>query len=378
LLWDPDLPGFGLKVTAGGRKIYVLQYRYQGRQRRYSIGLHGPLTPAEARQEAVRLLGEVAKGADPAAAKQAGRQAPTMAELARRYLEEHGAKKRASSLRHDRANLRNHVLPALGSKQVRAVTRADVARLHHQLRMTPTQANRVLALLSKVFSLAELWGLRPDGSNPCRLVQKFRETKRERFLSSEELGRLGAVLSETEAEGSELPSVVVALRLLIFLGARKSEVLGLKWSDLNLERGVIHLADSKTGPKEIYLNQAAAEILAAAPKQEGNDFVCWGLKPGQPLVGLHRPWARIRKRAELGDCRLHDLRHSHASIAAGAGLSLPLIGRLLGHSQAQTTQRYSHLADDPVRAAAELVGRKLAEAMNKRPTAKVVPMRPKK
>lgn len=373
LVWDSDLKGFGCKITPAGKRIFVLQYRVGGRQRRFTIGQLGALTVDQARREATRLLGVVASGIDPADGKIAAKELPTISQLAKRYLSEHAEpKKKPRSIALDRSMLINIVLPAMGRRKVQAVTRKDVAKLHHDLRKTPYQANRVLALMSKMLNLAERWGLREDGSNPCRHVEKFKEKRRERFLSGEELARLGHVLAGEERAGKEMPSAITAIRLLIFTGARLSEILSLRWEWVDFERCCLRLPDSKTGAKVIPLNQPALEELERTPRLVDNPYVIPGANYGEHLVNLNKPWGRIRLKAGLPGVRIHDLRHSYASVAAAAGLGLPIIGALLGHTQAQTTARYSHLAMDPLRAATEEIGKRIAEAMSKPVPQKVV------
>jgi len=373
-VWDAELKGFGLKVTPRGNRIYILHFRAKGRLKRFTIGKHGPITCDQARQEAAKLLGQVAAGVDPAEAKAIERKVVTMADFAGRYLEEHAeSKKKPRSLAEDRRMLTSYILPALGGRKIDAVSRGDVAKLHHSLRETPYQANRVLALVSKMFNLAERWGLRPDGSNPCRHVEKYKEAKRERFLSADELGRLGAALSQAEA-GGESPHAVAAIRLLLLTGARLNEILTLQWSMVDFPGACLRLEDSKTGRRVIHLSPPALELLAGIPRLEGNPYVIPGERPESHWVNLSKPWRRMSARAGI-EARLHDLRHSHASVAAAAGLGLPIIGGLLGHTQAATTQRYAHLADDPLKAAAAEVGRRIAEALSRSPESKVVVLR---
>jgi integrase len=257
--------------------------------------------------------------------------------------------------------IERHILPALGRRKLADANRADVQRLHHKLRETPFYANRVLALLSKIFNLAEAWGLRPDGTNPCRHVTRYKEPARARFVSEVELARLGAVLAQAEHEGTEAPAAIAAVRLLVLTGCRLGEILTLRWEHADLERGELRLPESKTGPKTVPLNAPARELLAGLARDQSG-FVIPGRKRGRHLVNLEKPWCRLRERAGLADVRLHDLRHSFASIGAGGGLSLPVIGALLGHTQAATTKKYAHLADDPLRAASELIGRRIAAA----------------
>jgi integrase len=365
VLWDSELKGFGVRVQLGGAKSYVLHYRAgTGRGatlRKLTIGRHGsPWTPETARREAKRLLGMIEGGADPAAEKIARQEAPTMAELAERFRAEHAeAKRKASTAAEYRRLLDKIILPALGKRKVADLTRAEVIKLHNSNRAAPYQANRVLAVLSKMLNLAERWGLRPDGSNPCRHVEKFGERKRERMLSPAELARLGDALASYDGS----PYAVAAVKLLVFTGARLGEVLGLRWEWIDFERGEARLPDSKTGAKTLHLPPPALAVLAALPRLDGNPHVIAGAKEGAALVNLEKPWRAMRTAAGLDDVRLHDLRHAFASVAASSGMGLPIIGKMLGHSQPATTARYAHLASDPVKAAAAAVAGKIAAAM---------------
>ena len=383
MLWDTEVKGFGCRVQRGGSKSYIVHYRVgSGRSaplRKLTIGKHGaPWTPETARKEARRLLGTVEGGADPAADKIARKEAPTIADLAERFLAEHAeAKRKASTAVEYRRLLDRIILPALGKRKVTDIDRRDVGKLHHGVRNTPYQANRILAVLSKMFNLAEQWGLRPDGSNPCRHVEKFGERKRERMLSPAELARLGDALGS--CEGS--PYAVAAVKLLVFTGARLGEVLGLRWDWIDIERGEALLPDSKSGAKTLHLPPPALAVLTELPRQNGNPHVIVGHKTGAAMVNLEKPWRAIRAIADLDDVRLHDLRHAFASVAASSGMGLPIIGKMLGHTQAATTHRYAHLASDPVKAAAAVVAGKIAAAMGRGSTesdkggARVLPLR---
>ena len=313
------------------------------------------------------------KGGDPAEEARQKMKAPTVAALAARYLEEHAIpKKKPRSVAEDRAHLRRFILPRFGTRKAAGITRADVQSFHHALKATPYQANRALALLSKMFNLAERWGVRPDGSNPGRHVERYPEQCRERFLSAVELARLGEVVAEAEANGSEPPSALAAIRLLILTGCRRQEILGLRWEQVDFQRGLLVFEDSKTGRKAIPLGAAVLALLVDLPRLEGNPYVLPGERQGRHFVGLRDVWVRIRRRAGLEDVRIHDLRHSFASVGASGGDCLLIIGKLLGHTQAATTQRYAHLTADPVKQAADRISGEIAARMNGSRPAEVV------
>jgi integrase len=365
ILWDSELKGFGVRCRPSGARFYILKTRIGGQQRWLTIGRHGsPWTPETARREALRLLGLKATGLDPATQRDRQKGAITVAELGVKFLDEYVAQYcKPTTAELYRYAVELHINPVLGRQHVVDVTRPDVARLHHQLRDRPYQANRVLAVISKMMNLAEAWGLRPDGTNPVRHIKKNREAKRERYLTDEELQRLGTVLVDGHASQAESPFALAAIWLLILTGARLTEVLTLKWAYVDIENSVLHLPDSKTGAKPVYLNVAAISLLQSIPRMEGNPYVIAGKIAGARLINLQKPWRRLRKQAGLEDVRIHDLRHSFASVAVGSGMSLPMIGKLLGHTQPATTARYTHLAADPMRAASGLVGAKIDSLM---------------
>lgn len=371
--WDDKLKGFGLRVKPSGRKTYMVQYRSEGRTRRVTIGTHGKLTAEQARKQARILLAEVDKGGNPAEDRAMQRNEVTVKELAERYLREHAKpKKKSASFFRDERLIARFIVPELGSTRIRNLSRADVARLHNKLgKDTPIQANRTLAVLSKMMTLAVSWELRSE-SNPCKHVQRFKENKRERFLSTEELAALGKALSEAEEKDRISPYAIAAIRFLLLSGARVGEVLGLRWEWVDFERSCVFLPDSKTGKKIIPLGASALQMLQELPKMAGNPYVFPGKNFGRPIHQLTRIWYRVRKAAGLDGVRIHDLRHSWASQAAAAGLSLPFIGAILGHTEPTTTARYSHLANDPLKAAADMVAEKITEAMSKQPVQKVV------
>lgn len=364
LLWDSEVTGFGCKITPAGRRSYFCYYRTRdGQQRRPAIGPHGRLTVHEAREIARGWLATAAAGGDPSRERDAARKAPTVAQLCERFLDEHSARRNKPGTAYNyRRMIERFVLPSLGHRKVADVITADIEQLHHRLSATPYQANRVLGMLSKIMNLAERWSYRPPNSNPTRHIDRNREGKRERYLSALEMARLANTLAEAEHSGHESASTVAGVRLLIFSGCRLSEILTLRWEHVDLEGRRLRLPDSKTGAKIVHLNAATINILGQLPRAPAG-WVLPGGKEGGHLVNLQKPWRRIRARAELHDLRLHDLRHSFASVAAGLGEGLHMIGKLLGHSQPQTTHRYAHLADDPARAASDRVAKAIAEMM---------------
>ncbi len=343
-IWDDDLPGFGLRVLPSGRKRYVVQYRAGRRSRRISLGPSTVLTCEQARSRAITIIAATKNGEDPAARRDADRQAITVKELADRFDREHIALRlKPSTAKGYRRMLQRVIVPALGRHRVTEVTRADVAKIHHDLRHIPYDANRCLEIISKMFNLAEMWGLRPDGSNPRKHIKKYPEEKRERFLSPAELRRVGEVLREMEQEGIELPSSIAAIRLLILTGCRLGEIMTLQWEHVDIAGKALRLPDSKTGAKVVHLGQPAVEVLEKIERVDGNPWVIVGTKPGARLTDLQPFWQRVRARAGLKDVRIHDLRHTFASTAVAVGQGLPMIGKLLGHTQVQTTARYAHL-----------------------------------
>lgn len=377
-VWDGDIAGFGLRVHPSGKKVYCFKYRVGGgrggKVRKPAIGVHGSITAEQAREIARDWSAEVRKGGDPSGERHGRRNAQTMDKLFNRYLTDHAEPhKKASSLAEDRTLIEKHLRPHFEKMKIADVSRSDVDRYHKSLSHIPYRGNRAVALLSKAFNLAEVWGLRPEQSNPCRLVKKFKEVRRTRFLSVAELERLGAALAKAERgeligeNGLPVPMslyAIAAIRLLIFTGARRGEILGLQWDWVNSGAGRLELPDSKTGAKFVYLPRAAVELLEKLPRVEDNPYVIVGGKEKTALVNLKDPWGAIRREAGLEDVRIHDLRHSFASVGAGGGASLPMIGALLGHSNPSTTARYAHLADDPLRSAADAIGEAISTAMN--------------
>lgn len=365
--WDSELKGFGLKVTKAGRKVFLVQYRLGGRggrTRRMTIGAYGTLSVDQARSAAKFILKSVALGIDPMAEKDELKNDTSLGELIDVFLKDHAETKLKPRSAIEYERLVRKLIPAQLLKQrVKTIERPMIAKLHSSLSGAPYQANRLLAVLKKFFSWCEQHGYRADYTNPTNHIQKYRETKRKRYLSGDELATLGATLADAEKQGVHSPFIIAALRLLIFTGARLNEILTLEWSMVDFDNRRLNLPESKTGEKVVFLNNPALKILSDLPRLEGNPFVICGQKTGTHLVNLQKPWNDIRNRAGMPDVRIHDLRHSFASIAVANGMSLPLIGGLLGHTQAQTTQRYAHLSQDPQLAANDVIGGKIADAM---------------
>ena len=357
--WDGELTGFGVRVRKSGRKNYVLQTRVRGKLRWFTIGQHGRITAVEARVAALEILAQAKKGIDPRDANARRKAEPVMVELGRRFLEEYvPAHCKPSTQAGYQRSVTLFIDPAIGEMRISEVERKDIAKLHHDMRDKPYQANRALGVLSKMFSLAEVWALRPDGSNPCRHVKRYKERMRERFLSPEETERLGEVLREAEPE---MPSAVAAFRLLLLTGCRLSEIQLLRWE--YVKDDCIELPDAKTGGRVVPLGPEARAVLADLPREEDNPWVITGRLPGSHLTDLQKPWRRIRARAGLEDVRIHDLRHSYASRALALGESLTMIGKLLGHTQVQTTARYAHLARDSIQNAAARITGSIGESL---------------
>ncbi|MDE0243988.1 MAG: tyrosine-type recombinase/integrase [Gammaproteobacteria bacterium] len=360
--WDSSLSGFGVRVYPSGSRIYLVQTRSGGRSRRLTLGRHGLITADEARRKAAQIIADIKAGNEPVlhngvAPTDAG---PTVAEVAERFMTEHVAVRcKPATRRQCRDIIDRHLLPALGNVRLGRIGRERVAALHYSLHETPTMANKVVDMLSRLFNMAELWGIAPEGGNPCRFVRKYAEPPRERFLSEEEFRRLGRVLADVEAEGKVQPSAVAAFRLLMLTGCRKSEILTLLWEDVDLDAGELRLRDAKTGARAVAISPSARRVLEGLPRVPGNPWVIAGTKPGRRVTNINSAWQVIRTRADLKDVRIHDLRHSFASRALALGESLPMIGKLLGHRKVQTTARYAHLARDSVKASAARVAESL-------------------
>ncbi len=391
-IFDTEVRGFGLRIFPSGKKSWVFEYRAGagGRgvhKKRVTFGTSTDFTPNQARKHAELLRLKTRTGEDPQAEKLKSRAAPTLSEVAKIFLEEQVRPKLATkTLAQYEFILNRIVLPKLGNIKAKDVSRAEITKLQLAWSKKPYQANRMCAVLSSMYGFASKYGLVPEKFNPAHGIVRFKETASQRYLSGDELQKLGMAIREAETTGlpMEIDStkkskhirktktttvydehVIAAFRLLLFTGARLREILDLKWEYVDLEKGVLFLPKSKTGQKIIILNTAAIDILAKLTRIgiyviASNSA---GMIDEKPRTDLKKPWAKLKKHSGLENVRLHDLRHSFGATGASEGLGLPIIGKLMGHSQPATTQRYAHLADAPLRSASNAIGDHISAAM---------------
>jgi integrase len=365
IIWDSDVKGFGARHQ-GGRPCYMFKTRIHGRQRYVSIGKHGsPWTVDTARREALRLLTGARQGEDLARTQKDKRLSTSLRKIADHYFRDYGPKLKQATLIQYVAMFDNDILPVFGSRCLIDIAKREVETLHSRLAKTPRKANHVVVVLSSCISWALKQGYAPQGMpNPCHGIKMFREQKRERYLTTEEIKRLFETLDAVEKDGTCSDSITAAIRLLLLTGARHGEITTLKWEYVDFERAILWLPDSETGRKAIHLDDEALEILRTHPRRPGNPYVIAGRCHGNYLTNLQKPWDLIRTRAGLPGVRIHDLRHSWASLAINAGASLHMIGKLLGHSQPQTTARYAHLAENPLKEVTRGGGAAVAATLN--------------
>lgn len=381
--WDRDLKGFGLKVSPTGLKTYVVQYRSKGgrrgRVRRLSIGRHGsPWAPDEARAEAMRVLGEVARGGDPMIERQERRKDLTVSELCDLYLAEGTSTKKASTLATDNGRIERHIKPILGDILVSDVNSSHVNTLLKSVAQgkIPTDgigsvagrlggkgtASRTVGLLGGIFSFAVELGYRTD--NPVHGVKRFPDKKNQRFLTQAELVRLFRLMDEMQMEGASRKAIWI-IKILALSGARRGEIVQLKWSEVSFNQSSLHFEDSKTGQKTTPVSTAVITLLEEvwSERDRKSSFVFPNASGNSAYVGTPKVWTELRRRFGDDKLRLHDLRHTFASLAVAGGASLPMIGALLGHKDATTTQQYAHLTDDPLRSISEEISAKLTAGM---------------
>jgi integrase len=372
--WDSEVKGFGVRITARGARGFVLDYRAGGRQRRYTIGSFPDWPAIAARNEAARLKQEIDRGRDPMVERRHERQAPTMAALCDRYLAEHADIHNKPRTRAENRRIVERIIkPKIGRLKVEAVDHEDVARMHRELKPTPRQANHVVAVLSKMFHLAERWKLRPLSSNPCRHVRRYPERQRDRYPLPEELERVGAALRAMEAAGELRTSDAACIRFLALVGCRLSEAVELNLESVNFRTGIWTLPDAKAGARPVMLGAPALVLLAGLGRATGRAFV---RQSGAPVTVnmIEHAWSAVRDRADARDLRLHDLRHGVGTYAGAAGLNAFLVRDLLGHKTMSMTGRYVSKHADPLRAAADAVSGQIAAALEG-PPADLVPIR---
>jgi integrase len=377
IIFDSQLSGLGLRITPTGTRIFVAQGRVAGRKRRVTVGFADRMTLSQARTEALQTLAAMRQGADPAEDRKARLRAAqakslTIRELSEQWLRELVIPKLKPRTRADYQQLlAHHILPLLGNLAVAEIERRHIEQRHAAMASTPRRANYALAVTKAMLTFAVKRGLRPN--NPAVGIALYRENRRERFLSEAEIGAAADGITAAEKSGKVGPFAAGGLRLALFTGARSGEVTAFQWSQIDWERRLIRLPDSKTNePKTIHLSDAAIEVLKDLPRV--GPYVIAGGRRGQPYTHLSRAWVIARKYSGLDDVRLHDLRHSYASLALGRGVSLAVIGKLLGHRNPATTQRYAHLARDSVQAVNDELGAAMQAAI-KKPRSKVVKVR---
>jgi integrase len=393
VIWDGELRGFGLRVMPSGVKSFIADYRIGQRQQQQTIGRYGVLTIDQARDRARQILAAVAGGKDPVAEKRAEAVAGiTVAELADIYLADGPAarpNKKSSSWKTDKSNIDRHIRPLLGNHAARRLTQAEVAKFQADVAAGRNTADvktrkRGRAIVSggkgtAARSLAVLGAMMQFGvdrklipANPAKGVPLLKQNRRERFLSEAEVARLADTIASMQTDEKEPLSrtAATAIRLLLLTGCRKGEILGLRWDWIDFERSCLRLPDSKTGAKVVPLGSAALEILSGLNRRA--EFVLPAAKGDSHYTGLQKDWERVRERAELPGLRIHDMRHSFASFAVAGGVSLHITGKVLGHRQARTTEGYAHLADDPLRQAAEKTAARIAAAMKGKPALRSV------
>ena len=344
---DARLRGFGVRVMPTARKRFFIQCQHRGERVWKIVGDAGSMSLAEARTAAAEMLAAIRRDGEAS-----HRPEETFFEaVAETVFDRYARLWKARTFKVNRGYLRNQLLPHFAGRPIAAIDQQEVRHWFARLRATPVAADRSMPVLSVIMKEAEAMGLRPEGSNPCRGIRRYRRNGRERFLCDEEIRRLSGRL---RAHEDRWPQQVALVRLLLLTGCRKGELLTLQWRDYR--EGHLFLRDSKTGPRTVWLSAPARNILDALDRK--GPWVFRAARADRtPTSGwLERFWTRVRAEAELGDARLHDLRHTHASLALRQGVTVLAIGRLLGHRRAETTLKYTHVADTMVRDAAETVG----------------------
>ena len=359
-LRDTLVPGFLCKITPAGRKVFMLQYRTNaGERRKPSLGLYGELTVEQARSLAQEWLAQVRRGGDPAAEKAEARQAPTVKELCTKFMEDYSKKRNKLSTQAGyQAVINRNIIPLLGRKKVQDVKRPEIAGLMEKLSYKQTEANKVFSVLRKMFNMAEVWGYRPDGTNPCRHVPMFPAGKSTHLISDEEMGNLFRQLDKIESEGLENYVIPLGIRLQFEFAGRRSEIIALEWNWVDLQNRRVVWPDSKTGGMSKPMSEEAYRLLSTAPRQEGSGYVL----PSPSHAGKHLTtgeyyggWSRALKAAGATHVGTHGIRHRSATDIANSGIPVKVGMALTAHKTVVMFMRYVHTEDKPVREAAELV-----------------------
>ncbi len=377
-LRDTTVPGFLLKVTPAGRKVFMIAYvAHNGQRRKPAIGRFGEMTVEQARLVAQDWLAEVRKGKDPSLERREARLAPTVKELFERFMTEYSEpRNKASTVRGNRGYGKAHIIPQLGNLKAADVKRSDIANLMTRLMTRPGAANRVFGIIRKMFNMAEIWGIRPDGSNPCRHVPTFPRRRRTRLITDVELRQLYAYLDKAEAEGLEHPFLILAVRLQFEFASRMSEILLLEWAWVDLENRRIAWPDSKTGEMSKPISAAAYYLLANAPRLEDSPYVCPSVFDPQLPMSKHTyygGWVRILERAGLAHVGTHGIRHRSATDIANSGVPIKVGMALTAHKTVTQFMEYVHTEDDQVRAAAEVVASRRVALLGHTPAASPPP-----
>ena len=361
IVWDSQVKGLGIRINSSGKKTFILKYRLgHGRKakvRKPLIGVYGVVRTEQARLISREWLLKSSKGIDPCKQK---KDSITIKEFSNQYIEQYAVnRKKKSSVKEDRRLIRTRLLPNFGSIRVNELMKEDVIKYYHSINHTPIIANRFLALFSCMMNLAEKWGIRPMNTNPCKYIDRYPENKRDKYLTMEDLEKVGKAMQALKHQESHY--ALSAIKMIMVTGCRTGEILNAKWEYIDFHESKLNLPDSKTGARTIHLSPSAIDILNSLPRHAG--YVFRSPRQNKRLTTLRCLWKKICKLTELKDFRLHDLRHTYASFAVSGGFSLPIIAKMLGHADIKTTERYAHLHQDPVNKAIDDVSLKIKKVM---------------
>lgn len=365
-VWDSEVKGFGCRIWPSGKKTYMFFYRSPLTQKKIGvkIGVHGHITVDEARIEVKKLSAEIASGSDPKEEKQKKMieqkkiddKDLNFKDFLPIFIERHSKiYNKPTTQKVNEQQFKTHILPFFCNKELKAITKQDILKFKDSLKQYQTTANRCLKLISCVFNKAIAWDYLSEGRNPCLGITKYKENKKERFLAKNEIDQLSKTLTFNQDLQLNCPYVLGVIQMLMYTGCRKSEILTLKWADVQLDQNCLHLKDSKTGEKIVPLNSLSKAVLESLEPQPNNPYVFCGKKPGGHLTDVKKTWTKIRKMLNIEDVRMHDLRHTFASMAIKSGLGLYQVSKLLGHSNIQTTMRYAHIEKEELVKSAKAV-----------------------